>query len=148
MSNVSKRPGHFFFSHLIFPSFVETGQLAQGQFARENSCLIGLAGVPAPAFRPGGMSCITAPPTPSTAAPAPDGHMIGYAGASAQHRAIAEPHGTRKADLPGNDAMAADLAIMGNLDQVIDLGSLSDDGIGQCPAIYGGVGADVHPGPE
>ena len=46
-------------------------------------------------------------------------------------------------DLADDDAMAADDDVMGDLNEIIDLGPLADDRVAIGAAIDGGIGADL-----
>ncbi len=61
-----------------------------------------------------------------------------------KHDKIAQRGRAGNTCLRNNDAMPPNDDIMGNLHQIIDLGPLADNRIGQRPAIYSGVGADFH----
>ena len=69
--------------------------------------------------------------------------MIGYSNTATELNAVAESHGARQADIACDHAATAYIGIVGNLDEIVDLGALADDGVGQGAAIDRGIGADL-----
>ena len=61
---------------------------------------------------------------------------------SGQHHAVTELCRAGYPHLRDNYAVPANLDIVCDLNQIIDLGSLSDFGRTESAAVYGGVGAD------
>src|SRR5580658_6763490 len=57
---------------------------------------------------------------------------------------IAETRAARETDLAHDQAMPAYRHVVGDLDKVVDLGALADDGWAERAAIDGGVGANLH----
>src|SRR5437899_5501249 len=72
-----------------------------------------------------------------------DGQMISQADTATHRDVVADDDGTRNTRKPGYNAIAADANIVGDLHQIVDLGALSDDGVGHRAAIDGRVGADL-----
>lgn len=70
--------------------------------------------------------------------------MIGNADLAAKRNKIAQIHAAGDAHMPGDDAMLANMAIVSDLDQIVDFGAGADDRIGQRAAVDGGAGADFH----
>src|SRR3982751_6106824 len=68
--------------------------------------------------------------------------MIGKANAAAHGDTITDGDGAGNTREPGNNAIAADANVMGDLHQIVDLGPLTDDRIRHGAAIDGRVRAD------
>src|SRR5207253_11170074 len=60
-----------------------------------------------------------------------------------QHHTVFQYHAARQSGLTGDDAIAADPAIVRDHDQVIELGALADHGVRQRAPVNGGAGADL-----
>ena len=61
---------------------------------------------------------------------------------TAQHGKISHRHAARYADLGDDQAMPSDRAVVSDLDEIVDLGSLADDRIARRAAVDRGIGAD------
>src|ERR1700733_8044160 len=72
-----------------------------------------------------------------------DGDMRDDAGARSEHDEILQCHAAAEPRLGDDNAMAADHAIMPDLAEVIDLGSLADHGVAHAAAIYSRAGPDL-----
>jgi len=70
--------------------------------------------------------------------------VIDHSDLTGQGDKIADLCAARNPDHTGNDAMAANLAIVGDLDKLIDFGTLANHRVVHGAAVYGGSGADFH----
>jgi hypothetical protein len=69
--------------------------------------------------------------------------MVGNAYLAGQHRKISHRHAARNADLGDNQTMPPDRAVVSDLDKIVDLGALADDGVASRAAIDRRIGADL-----
>src|SRR5438309_1658273 len=63
---------------------------------------------------------------------------------SGKHNVIAQPGTSRDTRLPDDQTMLADLHVVRDLDEVVDLCSFADDRRPQCAPIDGHTRADLH----
>src|SRR5262249_40743680 len=73
---------------------------------------------------------------------AADLDVISYANLTAQNDEVAKFDAARQANFCSEDAVPTDARVVPNLDQIINLGALPDDGVGQGAAIDAGIGPD------
>src|SRR5215831_15384361 len=70
--------------------------------------------------------------------------MIGKAHLSTQHDIISERATSGNACLTGDQAMPANHHVVADLDEIVDLGPLSDHGVATGAAVDGGTGTNLH----
>ena len=102
----------------------------------------GRLGMP-PQTSPAGTSLGT-PDLAVRMAPAPIVHVIGDAHLPRHHRAIAHAGGAGDAHLGHQDHVLADVAVVPDLDQVVDLGAAPHHRVAEGGAVDGGIGPDLH----
>src|SRR3954451_4185935 len=76
--------------------------------------------------------------------PVADDQMIGHANMSGQNCIVAYARAAGNADAGHDQAPLADLHVMAYLDQIVELGTASDDRIVNAPAVDTGIGANLH----
>src|SRR5262249_56148300 len=69
--------------------------------------------------------------------------MVGDADLTAQHGVVSDLDAARNPGLRDDEAMASDRAVMADLDQIIDLGALANDGVAAAAPVDRGIGADL-----
>jgi len=74
----------------------------------------------------------------------PDFEVVGDAGLRSDHDIVTQLRAACKTDLPHNDAMTSNRDVVRNVDEIVDLCPLADDGGAQCAAINRGIGADLN----
>src|SRR6516164_9078067 len=72
-----------------------------------------------------------------------DRHMIGNTDLPAQHGVIPYRYTARYADLRDDHAMPADVDVVSDLNEIVDLGAFPDDRVAGCTAVDRRVGADL-----
>ena len=70
--------------------------------------------------------------------------MIAHAHLAAQDCAVTHRTGTRNAGLGSDDDIASDIAVVTDVNQVVELGPAGDSGFFQGSAVNGGVGAHLN----
>ncbi len=70
------------------------------------------------------------------------------AGHAADHAALADGDAAREAHARGHRRVRADVAVVSDLDLVIELHALFEHGVADGAAVDGGVAADLHIRPE
>src|SRR6476469_1306511 len=73
-----------------------------------------------------------------------DRDVSGKANARAQHNKILKSRTARNSGLSNDNAMSADAHIVAYLNQVVDLGALSDDRVADSAAVYGCPSANFN----
>src|SRR4051794_21392339 len=73
----------------------------------------------------------------------PDGQMVGEADTATHGDVVTDDDGTGDTRKPRYNAIATDANIVGDLNQIVDLGPLADDRVGHRAAIDGRIGADL-----
>jgi hypothetical protein len=73
-----------------------------------------------------------------------DRDVIIHADAGAEHDEILKCHAARYSGLRCQQTMSPDGHIVTNLDEIVDLGALADNGVAICAAIDRRAGADLH----
>jgi len=86
----------------------------------------------------GQQACLSAQLYPRT-----DSGAVTNPGLSAKNSVILDDHPAGKPYLGGHDHMPADLAVVPDMNQVVELGAISDPGVVQRPAIHARIGADL-----
>src|SRR5262249_56337208 len=72
-----------------------------------------------------------------------DVDVVGDADLAGHHDVVAGRRGAGDADLAGENVVLADLAVVGHLDEVVDLGAAADARGLEGAAVHGGAGADL-----
>src|SRR5579884_526341 len=73
-----------------------------------------------------------------------DSHVVGKAHLPAHHDKISNLAAAGDAGLAGYQTMPPDANVVGNLDEIVDLGAFSDHGVTSRTAVDRAVGADFH----
>ena len=107
----------------------------------QNHSLAGLAGVPTHLLAGGNVVHDAAAGRDHRAGP--DRDVVGNADPSAHHHVVSDRAAARNAGMRGKHAMPADLDVVRDLDEVVDLGPLPDHGVADGAAVDGGIGADL-----
>ena len=73
----------------------------------------------------------------------PDGDVVGDTHLPRQHRPVADRARARNADLRHQDDVFSYIAVMADLNQVVDLAAPPDDGLAESRTVDGAIGADL-----
>src|SRR5207249_2357563 len=73
-----------------------------------------------------------------------DGEMAGDADLPRDCDVVAHGHAACDAGARADNAVFANHAVVGDLDQVVDLGAASDACLAKAPTVNGGISADLH----
>src|SRR5262249_14700664 len=73
-----------------------------------------------------------------------DGDVIGDADLAAEDGVVPGLRRTTDADMTDENVVSADVAVVTDHDEVVDLGAVADDGPTERGAVDGGVGADLN----
>ncbi len=74
-----------------------------------------------------------------------DRQVIGHAGLAAERDSVAHRRAAGNAREGGGDAVATEPDVVGDMDEIVDLGVLADRRIAKSAPIHAAVGADRHP---
>src|SRR5262249_17911402 len=74
----------------------------------------------------------------------PDRKVVRHSGLPGHDHTVPDRRAPRYADLPGQEAVTSDRDVVRDLDQIVDLGSLADDGGADRAAVDRGIGPDLH----
>lgn len=77
-----------------------------------------------------------------------DVEVAGHSGGAPKHTMTADPGAARNANLGRHGTVIANVNVMGDLDEIIQLHAIADHGIVQRAPVDGGIGADFHVVPE